>query len=570
MRVGPPGALGCALSADPAIQARIEGRLRAWSFAEFTRRLWAKDHTLWSPEPAPELTDRLGWLDLPGAMAGVLGELGAFAEEVRAEGARHAVLLGMGGSSLAPEVFQRTLGHGPGWPALIVLDSTHPAAVRAVEAQLDLRRTLFLVSSKSGTTTETLSFFRHFWRAVAAVSATPGRHFAAITDPGTPLARLAEGYGFRRIFLAPPDVGGRYSALSVFGLVPAALIGANLESLAQRAVAMARACTAPPADNPGLALGACLGELVLAGRDKLTFFTSPSLTALPSWIEQLIAESTGKDGWGIVPICDEPLEPGEVCGADRVFVSIQLAGEHSQPLEAGLARLEAAGHPVIRLGLAQQADVAAEFFRWEVATAAAGAVLGIQPFDQPDVQLAKDLTQQAMAKGAEPATGPAARADAFEAGVSAEHTWALDDALRAWLLQVRPGDYVGIQAFLAPTDQTTAALQRIRALIGRESRVATTLGYGPRFLHSTGQLHKGGPPTGIFLQCVDDPSDDLPVPDSDHTFGALIRAQALGDLRALLQRGRRVLRVHLGRNALWGLARLEERLRVAVAKPRGG
>lgn len=560
MSVDSSGIPWYALSADPAIRARIDARLRAWCRADFARRLWAKDYTLWSPVPVLELADRLGWLDLPGAMPGAVGDLRTFAQEVQAEGARHVVLLGMGGSSLAPEVFQRTFGHGSGHPELIVLDSTHPAAVRVVEARLDLRRTLFLVSSKSGTTTETLSFFRHFWRAVAAANATPGEHFVAITDPGTPLSRLAEQHGFRRVFLAPPDVGGRYSALSVFGLVPAVLIGVDLEPLARAAVTMARACTAAAPDNPGLALGASLGELALAGRDKLTFFTSPSLTALPWWVEQLIAESTGKDGRGIVPICDEPLAPAETYGDDRVFVSIQLAGEPSRPLDAALARLEAAGHPVIRIELAQKADLGAEFFRWEVATAAAGAALGIQPFDQPDVQLAKDLAAQVMAQRAASSTE-------YEVGIPVEHTWALDDALRAWLQQVKTGDYVGIQAYLAPTDETAGAFARIRTLIAATYGVATTLGYGPRFLHSTGQLHKGGPPTGIFLQCVDEPPDDLPVPDSPYTFGALIRAQALGDLRALLQRGRRVLKVHVGRNAAWGLARLEERLRAAVVQP---
>jgi transaldolase/glucose-6-phosphate isomerase len=555
------------VSLAPDAQARVQTRLRTWDEMQFPRRLWQKDYTLWSPVPLPELADRLGWLDLPQAVGREGDVLRSFADEIRAAGARHVVLLGMGGSSLAPEVFQAVFGNAAGYPELVVLDSTHPAAVRALASRLALRQSLFLVSSKSGTTTETLSLYRYFWHALSAAGAAPGEHFVAITDPGTPLVALAGQRGFRRVFAAPPDVGGRYSALSVFGLVPAALIGCDLASLADRAARMAAACgpETPAAEHPGLVLGAVLGEMALAGRDKVTLISAPPLAAFPAWIEQLIAESTGKTGKGIVPVCDEPLAAPDAYGTDRVFVYLARDGDGSEPADAGVRALEAAGHPVVRIRLAAAVDLAGEFFRWEVATAAAGAVLGIQPFDQPDVQLAKDLAQRAMAGGV------AARPDAAGAPpeVSTSDPGALAAGLSAWAGQVRAGDYLGIQAYLAPTPQTTGALQSLRQALRGRFRIATTLGYGPRFLHSTGQLHKGGPDTGVFLQLVDAPGDDVGVPETDYTFGALIRAQALGDLAALRQRGRRVLRVNLGSDTATGLAAVAGALSRIVASGTG-
>jgi transaldolase/glucose-6-phosphate isomerase len=488
-------------------------------------------------------------------MVGDIANLRAFAGEIAAAGFRHVVLLGMGGSSLAPEVFQATFGNSAGYPELTVLDSTHPDAVGAVTSRIDLRRSVFLVSSKSGGTTETLSFFRHFWHALGAVSQSQGEHFVAITDPGTALVRLAGQRGFRRTVAAPVEVGGRYSALSVFGLVPAALIGCDLTGPASRAQRMAEACgpSVPVVEQPGLVLGAVLGEMALAGREKLTLITSPSLAALPSWIEQLIAESTGKNGRGIVPVCDEPIASPEAYGSDRVFVHLGLAADSSGGLDDQIAALENAGHPVVRIRLEDTDGVAAEFFRWEVATAAAGAVLGIHPFDQPDVQLAKDLARQAMAGGSGGRVAGAA-VSSGEVGTTDDHT--LRGALRAWISEIGPSDYVAVQAYLAPAPATHEALQRLRARLRDRLRVATTLGYGPRFLHSTGQLHKGGPAAGVFLQLVDEPARDLPVPETDYTFGELIRAQALGDLGALRQRGRRVLRVGLGRDAVEGVDRI--------------
>jgi transaldolase/glucose-6-phosphate isomerase len=534
-------------------QARVNKRLKAWEAAKFSARLWQKDPTLWSADPVPELTDRLGWLALPESMRSRVGELRAFADKAKSDGFRHVVLLGMGGSSLAPEVFQRTFGNGSGYPELLVLDSTHPAAVRSVEKRIDLARTLFLVSSKSGTTTETNSFFYYFWHKLAQAKGEPGQHFVAITDPGTPLEKLARKRKFRAVFNAPEDVGGRYSALTVFGLVPAALAGVDMDALLDRARIMSQA--ASPAtresDNPALVLGAALGELTLAKRDKITFLTSPSLAALPSWIEQLIAESTGKDKKGIVPVADEPLASADKYGADRLFVYLRLDNDDNAELDRKVAGLESAGHPMIKIELADKIDLGQEFFRWEVAVAAAGSALGIHPFNQPDVQLAKDLAKQAMGKtGGEsaPVKEEAAAADPS----------ALRQAVSAWLAKKKERDYLALQAYLSPTAEHTAALREICVSLRDRLRLATTLGYGPRFLHSTGQLHKGGPNSVLILQIVDEPAEDLPVPETDYTFGSLIRAQALGDFTALKQRKRRVLRVNLGSDVEGGLRQLAE------------
>ncbi|MDW7984871.1 MAG: hypothetical protein RMK16_09380, partial [Acidobacteriota bacterium] len=381
-------------------------------------------------------------------------------------------------------------------------------------------------------------------------TASPGQHFVAITDPGTPLEQTARTRGFRQVFQGPPDVGGRYSALSVFGLLPASLIGVDVDRLLERAQAMAASCLTEGSEmeNPGLVLGAALGELARTGRDKVTCLTSPSLGAFPTWLEQLIAESTGKDGRGIVPVVDEPPGAPHVYGADRFFIYLDLAGDRDADVERHVAALQAAGHPVLRIHLDERADLAGDFFRGEVAVAAACAVLEVHPFDQPDVQRTKELTQQAIKR---PLASLIEAPSVFEPTARAE-------AFRAWLGQARPGDYVALQAFLAPVPETTTALQDLRQHLRDRYRVATTLGYGPRFLHSTGQLHKGGPATGLFLQLVDDPTEDRPIPEMDLTFGQLLRAQADGDYRALVGRGRRVLRVHLGPDASRGLNMLRD------------
>ena len=541
---------------------QVEARIARLCDQGFGRRLWQKDTTLWSSEPVPELDDRLGWLDLPETAWAELPALERFGAELAAEGTREVVVLGMGGSSLAPEVFQRTFGNRPGYPPLSVLDSTHPAAVAALARRLELARTLFVVSSKSGTTTETLSFFRFFWERTARElgEGEAGRRFVAVTDPGTPLAELARQRGFREVFAAPEEVGGRYSALTAFGLVPAAAIGVDLRALLESARAMALACgpEVPDVENPAVVLGAALGELARAGRDKVTFVTSPALAAVPDWLEQLVAESTGKSGRGIVPVVGEPPGPAAVYGRDRFFVALLAAGDAA--LEPGLAEVAAARHPVARLTFSDPLAVGGEIFRWEMAVAVAGAILGIQPFDQPDVQLAKELAQRAMREGAGRGAGSGA------GGVEVADRPALKRAIDEWLGGARDGYYLCVQAFLAPTPQTTAALGRLQALLRDRTRLASTWGYGPRFLHSTGQLHKGGPNTGLFLQLVDDPGEDLPVPETDHGFAALIAAQAEGDRRALEQRGRRVQRVRLGRDAGGGLARLLETVEAARAR----
>jgi len=527
----------------------VAARLRAWEEGDAVARLWAGDHALWTREPAPEIQDRLGWLALPEAMLPEVPSLSAFADQVVADGIHQVVLLGMGGSSLAPEVFARTFGSRPGYPELLVLDSTHPGAVRAVDERVDPAATLFLVSSKSGTTIEPLSFLHHFWERFAAATARPGRHFAAITDPGTSLARLAGERGFRRVFAARPDVGGRFSALSHFGLVPAALIGADVAGLLAGAARLAAACRRPPAENPGFALGAALGELARAGRDKATFLVSPSLAALPAWLEQLVAESTGKDGTGIVPVADEPAAAPGAYGGDRCFAYLALRGDEDGAQATAVSALEAAGEPVVRIALEQITDLGAELFRAEVAVAMASSVLGIHPFNQPDVQLAKELASRAM-RGEGDGTPIAS--------VPASDRPALAAALADLLERARPGDYLALQAFVEPTPEAAEALQDLRRRVRDRLHLATTVGFGPRFLHSSGQLHKGGPDTGLFLQVVDDPRPDLPVPGTSYTFGQLVSAQADGDFRALASLGRRVRRVHLGTDPATGLQALGE------------
>jgi glucose-6-phosphate isomerase len=477
-------------------------------------RIWRKDHTVWKDDPT-EITDRLGWLTVSDLMHERIGELVAFAKQTAADGFETVVLLGMGGSSLAPEVFMKTFGSADGALELIVLDATHPATVARVTGQLELAKTLFIVASKSGTTTETLSHLAHFWEL------TPnGARFVAITDPGTPLEAMARDHGFRRVFSNPDDIGGRYSALSYFGLVPAALIGAPLHEILDRAEEMRCACErlVPAAQSPGATLGAVMGECAVAGRDKLTILLPPEIASLGSWIEQLIAESTGKEDRGVVPVIGEPLGPPEAYGEDRVFVAI---GEH-----AGVDALKSQGHPVVRLAYEDREQIGGEFFRWEMATAVASYILGVNAFDQPNVQEAKDATRQILSGSSVKDPGT--------------------DDLGALLREVGPGDYVAILAYLDRTWETEAAIERARLVIRDRYEVATTTGFGPRLLHSTGQLHKGGANNGVFIQITDGArSQDVPIPGQAYTFGTLIDAQALGDLRSLRDRGRRVARVRL-------------------------
>ncbi|MCY4620303.1 MAG: hypothetical protein OXD34_00500 [bacterium] len=517
------------------LSGRVDDRLRVWAAKEYARRMWDRDHALWSPEPTPELTNRLGWLQLPYATDQVPA-INAFAEDARA-GTDRVVLLGMGGSSMAPEVFADTFGTAPGHPSLTVLDSTHPEAVRAVSAGIDPVRTLFLVASKSGGTIETLSLFRHFWGMVSSVHDRPGDRFVALTDPGSGLEALAGERRFRRVFAAPPDVGGRYSALTPFGLVPAALIGMEIESLLAKAAVMADDCgpDRPVAANPGLRLGAVMGESALAGRDKLTYICSPAVTGFGAWIEQLVAESTGKNDTGIVPVAGEPLGDPEIYGQDRLFVFMALEGDQPPEWEAVQAGLRRRGHPMVGVTLRHLDELGAEMFRSEMAVASAGSILGINPFDQPDVQVAKDLARRAMSPGGLEGSVAETSSDSRR----------LTGALRAWAAMIEPGDYVGIHAYLPMDGPATPILESLVPLLRDRYRVAVTLGYGPRFLHSTGQLHKGGANNGVFLQLVDSPDLDIEIPEGDFSFGELLEGQAAGDYQALSGRDRRLLRVRL-------------------------
>ena len=542
----------------------VEERLCEWETQDAVERLWAKDTTLWAPDPPPpELADRLGWLDLHETSQGLLPALAQLRAGVPFW-ISDLVLLGMGGSSLAPEVLARTLG-AEGLP-LTLLDTTHPAAIGQLD-WLNPANTIFIVASKSGTTLETLSLFHHFWSRTQEVVESPGDHFIAITDPGSALVELARERKFRQVFEAPADVGGRFSALSVFGLVPAALMGINPAMLLEMAKEAADACQEDIEHNPGFQLAAGLAEMARAGRDKLTFVTSPAWSAFPDWAEQLIAESTGKNGVGIVPVAHEPpLEPANY-GDDRVFVglvdspeAIAAAGEWAEADESPerLDALEAAGHPVIRIELDAPEQIGGLFLIWEVAVAMTGSALEIHPFNQPDVQVAKELARRAMAgedisDGADedveldlawdmPPWGHAG--SALPASVDVDQLQARLDAL---LEQVGAGDYLGIQVYTAGgSEEELESVQTLREALTSATGAATTLGYGPRFLHSTGQLHKGGANNGVFLQLVDDAPSHLAVPERDFTFGQLIRAQADGDLGALAQRERRVLSIRLG------------------------
>ncbi|HWZ58180.1 MAG TPA: hypothetical protein VNW46_04315 [Gemmatimonadaceae bacterium] len=523
----------------------VESTLARMARERVVDRIWEGDYTLWKPQPT-EITNRLGWLTVAERMRPQLGEITALADAVRKEGYTHALLMGMGGSSLAPETFRRTFGVAPGALDLLVLDSTDPDAVLAVQRRLDPARTLFIVSTKSGGTVETFSFFRFFYRWTVAqlgVEAA-GSHFIAITDPGSALADTARQYQFRATFLNDPNIGGRYSAMSHFGLVPAVLIGADVPRLIDRAVAMAQ-------DREASArLGAILGELAVQGRDKVTFVLSPGVAAFAPWVEQLIAESTGKEGKGIVPIADEPVGAPDVYGADRLFVHIALPGDATP----GLKALLAAGQPFVRIDIADPYDVGGEIFRWEMATAIAGWRLEINPFDQPNVESAKVLTRQ-MTKAYEtsgklPDLAPTATGDGLVVYESkAGGTTDVAKIFHSFLHLAKPGDYVAIQAYVAPSDATTAALAALRVAVRDHLKVATTVGYGPRFLHSTGQLHKGDGGHGVFMQIVTNPATTVPIPDtadsdvSGMTFGVLKQAQALGDRQALLNVGRRVIRI---------------------------
>ena len=490
------------------LQRAIDARVSAFREQNVLERIWSKDFTVWRTDPT-ELADRLGWLDVARDLRAETGDLAGFARAARADGLDQVLLLGMGGSSLGPEVIGETYGLGEGVSAFEALDSTHPDQVRATAARLDLSRTLVIVASKSGSTIETMSQFAYFWERIGR-----GKQFVAITDAGSSLEAIGRGYGFRKVFLNRPDIGGRFSVLSHFGMVPAALIGAPIEEILDDAMAMAGRCGAAGeiSHNPGAALGILLGEAALAGKDKCTLRLPAALASLGWWVEQLVAESTGKEGRGILPVEGEAPLPADEYGSDRLFVRYGA--------DATADALEAAGHPVARL---DAAGLGGEFFRWEFATAVAGAILDVQPFDQPNVQEAKDAASRIL-NGDVPAVSPP------------EFGQTMD--------RVNAHDYLAIIAFIPRNAQSIARLQAVRDTLAKRYGVATTVGFGPRFLHSTGQLHKGGPNTGVFIEVVDPAGEDLPIPGKPYSFGKLIAAQALGDLAALSARGRRVTRVN--------------------------
>ncbi|HVE68027.1 MAG TPA: transaldolase family protein, partial [Solirubrobacteraceae bacterium] len=514
----------------PDLEGALAERVKTAVADGVAQRIWSKDPTLWAPEGTPEIENRLGWLTISETMLEAAADLRAFAEEVQSDGYTDVALLGMGGSSLGPEVIRRSFGDLEGALRLHVLDSTDPAAVRELEGKLDLGKTLFLVSSKSGGTIETLSHFKHFFERTGR----EGRHFVAITDPGSPLQKLAEESGFRRVFQNDPNIGGRYSVLSYFGLVPAALMGVSVEALLHRAQVAEQNCNSyqSTASNSGLWMGLLAGEAALQGRDKLTFVVSEPISSFGLWAEQLVAESLGKDGRGVLPVADEPLaDPGSY-GDDRLFAYLRNADDPDEGLDARVDALAKAGHPTVTLSVHGPTDLGRIFFFAEFAVAVAGWVLGVNPFDQPNVQEAKDNTEKVLA--------------AFRESGSLPDVQEGDAAAAVELLAgAEPPRYVAVLGYLAPSARFDQAMGRLRAAILTRTRCASTFGYGPRFQHSTGQMHKGGPKTGTFLQLVHDGLDDVDVPGEPYTFGTLKNAAAIGDLDTLHDHGLPAARVRL-------------------------
>ncbi|HUK55775.1 MAG TPA: bifunctional transaldolase/phosoglucose isomerase [Nitrospiria bacterium] len=549
----------------------IREALRSLDEQRFVERFFAKDDALWKPEPDARKTiaHRLGWLTVADTMAEQSDDLTAFARSVRASGFSHAVLLGMGGSSLGPAVLRNTFGVRPGYPDLQVLDSTDPATILRVEKAVDLPKTLFIAASKSGTTIEVDALYRYFHTKIKTVNPDqPGNQFIAITDPGTPLEVLARTERFRRTFLNPSDIGGRYSVLSYFGLVPGVLTGMDPAAFLDRAGRMIQRCgpEIPAEKNPGLSLGVILGEMAKAGRDKVTLITPPPIQNFGIWVEQLLAESTGKEGKGLIPVEGEAIGRPEVYGNDRLFVYLAVSSSPDRKLRQSLQALERAGHPVVRILIHDPLDLAGEFFRWEFATAVAGALLKVNPFDEPNVAESKENTRKVLDAFQKTRTFPKEEPFLEEGGMllygnsESIANGSLKEAVWNLLDRAGPGDYVALMAYLEASGANDSRLQTIRSAIRDRRRVATTLGYGPRFLHSTGQLHKGGPGRGLFIQITAEDDPDLPIPGEPYTFGILKKAQALGDFHSLSNRSRPVLRIHLGSDVEPGLKRLARAL----------
>jgi len=536
-------------------QSEIDAKIQSLNDQDFTTRFWQKDATLWTQNAEAQQSIRsfMGWLDIPEVLTKAVGEIEQFAQEVKAAGFQHVVVMGMGGSTMAPIVFERSFESSEGGLPLSILDTTDPGTVAELEKSLPLAHTLFIVASKSGTTAEPLAFGDYFYDKLKALKGDKaGENFVAITDPGSKFVDQATKEGYCKIFLNFSEVGGRFSALTYFGLVPAALYGINISGLLRGAVKMMHECGSqgPVAGNPGLALGAALGVLAQQGRDKLTLITPDTLSSLGLWLEQLLAESTGKEGKGILPVAGEPLGRPDEYGTDRVFVYVGYEDFTDQPSLDKLTALEQAGHPVIIIRLKEALDLGREFYRWEIATSVVGIVLGINPFDQPNVQAAKTATDKLMKevteKGQLPSSGqPTATQDdvAYYGDVTGADGAGV---LQAFFGQAQPGDFMTLQAYLHETERLNEQLASFRQQVQDKLRVATTSGYGPRFLHSTGQYHKGGPNGGLFVQFTADHPQDLPLPGRTYTFGTFENAQAQGDLEALRANGRRALHIHLG------------------------
>jgi transaldolase / glucose-6-phosphate isomerase len=510
---------------------RVNSAMEAAVVDEVARRIWSKDSSLWKSDEnnAKVIKNSLGWLTVADEMLGVADELVEFAETIRARGFQHVMVCGMGGSSLCPEVLARTFGRQEGFPELLVLDSTDPDVIAAFAQRIDIERCLFIIASKSGSTTEPNVFYKFWYDQLSRRSENPGDNFIAITDPGSPLVETAAELKFRRTFLNQSDIGGRYSALSYFGMVPAALMGLDVRRFLDRARQVAQPDVT---EESALPLGVIMGECANAGRDKLTLVIDPSLETLGLWIEQLVAESTGKEGKGILPVNGELVGTPEVYGNDRLFVSISL-GAVSKETKDKLDALAEAGHPVVHRELASVYRLGAEFFEWEFATACAGWRLGINPFDQPNVQEAKDATKELL-----------------ESFVRRGRLDERDESAADEVFTIKPGDYIAFLNFIEETPEIDRQFQELRTQLRETTRCAVTVGYGPRFLHSTGQLHKGGPDTGVFFQIIAEDQADFPIPGEDYTFSILKQAQALGDFRALAKRGRRVIGIEISNNSL--------------------
>jgi glucose-6-phosphate isomerase len=566
-------------SLPETLATTVKSTIADWQSRGNMQRLWQRDASLWT---GSDEASWLGWLDIVEEQIAQHEQLQKIAKEVQLRGFEHILLLGMGGSSLCPEVLRMTFGRILHFPTLHVLDSTDPAQVKAFEHLIDIPKTLFIVSSKSGSTLEPNIFKQYFFertkQAVGAVKA--GSQFMAITDPGSKMQQVAEADRFLHVFFGRPSIGGRYSALSNFGMVPAAVMGLDTKKFLGRAAEMVRACGAATAveENSAAVLGIILGSAANAGRDKVTIITSPGISDLGAWLEQLLAESTGKVGKGIIPVDREALATPEVYGNDRVFVYVRLESGVDADQDAKVAAIEKAGHPVVRITMADTYDLGAEFFRWEIATAVAGSIIGINAFNQPDVEASKiatrDLTSAYEKTGALPAEKPVVEdsgiklftdeKNATELAKAAGGDQSLAGYLKAHLSRIKPGDYFAVLGYIQMNAEHEQSLQAMRHMVRDKKRVATCLGFGPRFLHSTGQAYKGGPNTGVFLQITCDDSVELPVPGQKYTFGIVKAAQARGDFQVLADRGRRALRVHLGSNLKAGLAALQTAIQKAL------